>query len=85
MFVLLPLVSLVLKVRRHRRRKALGGSGGVGSAGLGIGAGVGGIAAAEAVRRRLGSGVGRSTLGWIWGGAVRAVGDTLRMGGGGLS
>lgn len=73
-FVLLPLVSLILRIRRHRRQQALRGS-----------AGVGNIAAAEAVRRRLGSGAGRSMIGWIWGEVVRVFGDALRMGGGGLS
>lgn len=79
-FVLLPLVSLLLRVRRYRRRQALAGGRGVG---FGIG-GVGSIAAAETVRRRLGSGAGRNMIGWVWGEVVRVIGDTFRMGGGGL-
>ncbi|KAF7974803.1 hypothetical protein HWV62_11305 [Athelia sp. TMB] len=67
--VLLPLVSLVLRIRR--RQGAVGGAGGVG--------------AADAVRRRLAAaGAGAGVVGRVWGEVVRAVGDTVRMGGGGL-
>lgn len=69
LFVLLPLVSFVMRIRRRRRL---------------MGAGAGGAAAADVVRRRLAASQSQNTIGWIWREVVRAVGDTVRMGGGGL-
>jgi uncharacterized membrane protein len=68
LFFLLPLVSLIMRIRRHRRTV---------SAGAGLGA-------ADVVRRRLANGQGQTAIGWIWAEVVKAVSDTVRMGGGGL-
>lgn len=68
LFVLLPLVSVAVRVRRRRR----------------IGGGVSALGAAEAVRRRLAAGQGQGVVSRIWGEVVTAIGDTVRMGGGGL-
>ncbi|KIP11072.1 hypothetical protein PHLGIDRAFT_125182 [Phlebiopsis gigantea 11061_1 CR5-6] len=70
-FVVLPLLSVFVRVRRQRLVVSPGGT-------------------AEQVRRRLrgtqGSSSGAATLAArVWEEAVRVVGDTLRMGGGGLA
>lgn len=72
-FVVLPAISLVMRIRRRNLRITQGGLG-----------------AAEEVRRRLrgaqnGSLVGTSTASRWWNEALRAIGDTVRMGGGGLA
>ncbi|KAF7979151.1 hypothetical protein HWV62_43399 [Athelia sp. TMB] len=70
LFVLIPLISLVLRIRRRQ------------ASGVG---GVAGVGAADAVRRRLAAaGAGAGVVGRVWSEVVRAVGDTVRMGGGGL-
>ncbi|KAI5836383.1 hypothetical protein K523DRAFT_289158 [Schizophyllum commune Tattone D] len=74
LFVLVPLISFVLR-RRRRARIA-----GAGSAAAGT---VAAARTADLVRRRLrddGSGL----LARAWGGVARAVGDTVRMAGSGL-
>lgn len=64
-------MSVVLRVRRRQRILGAGGAGGV--------------SAADIVRRRLAAaGQGQTTIGRMWGEVVRAVIDTVRMGGGGL-
>lgn len=69
LFVVLPLVSLVLRVRR-RRAHALGD---------------GARTAADVRRRLEAAGGARAGLaGRVWGEVVRAVGDTVRMSGRGL-
>jgi uncharacterized membrane protein len=68
LFVLLPLVSLVLRIRRQRRTVRAGSR----------------LAAGDVVRRRLASGRGQTTISRIWEEMVKAVSDTVRMGGGGL-
>src|SRR5882762_11614681 len=68
LFVLVPVISLIIKIRRQRRI-------------VGTGAGLG---AAEVVKRRLANGQVQTTIGRVWGEVVRAVTDTVRMGGGGL-
>lgn len=55
-------------VRRQRR-------------GIGTGSGIG---AADVVRRRLANGQRQTIIGRIWAEIVKAVSDTVRMGGGGL-
>ncbi|PPR03900.1 hypothetical protein CVT24_008092 [Panaeolus cyanescens] len=84
LFVLVPLVSFVLKVRR-RRAMALG------SAGMaGAGAGVAAVATssnAEIVRRRLQSANTAVEVGLLsraWSEIVRAITDTVKMAGSGL-
>jgi hypothetical protein len=67
LFVLVPVISLIIKIRRQRKIVA--------------GAGLG---AAEVVKRRLANGQVQTTIGRVWGEVVRAVTDTVRMGGGGL-
>ncbi|KDQ57137.1 hypothetical protein JAAARDRAFT_157256 [Jaapia argillacea MUCL 33604] len=84
LFVIFPLVSLLVRVRR-RKLSGSGSGAGVGS-GMGSGSGVGARATAEEVRkslmvRRFGE-VG--VVGRLWKEVVRAVGDGVRMGGRGL-
>lgn len=62
-------MSIALRLRRRRQT-------------LGVRAGT--ITAADAVRRRLAVGQGETAINRIWGEVVRAVADTIRMGGGGL-
>lgn len=60
-----------IAVRIRRRRRFMGGGGGG--------------AAADIVRRRLAGGQAQgNSIAWLWGEVVKAVGDTIRMGGGGL-
>ncbi|KAF9036220.1 hypothetical protein BJ165DRAFT_1507290 [Panaeolus papilionaceus] len=89
LFVLVPLISFVLKVRRRR----LMGLGGAAVAGAGAGAAGAGVTAvatasnAELVRRRLQSVNAAVEVGMLsraWGEIVRAIGDTVRMAGSGL-
>ena len=66
LFVLLPVLSLVMRIRRKRT-------------------GSGTIHGAADVRRRLaGHNTQAGVIGSLWREVVRAVGDTIRMGGGGL-
>lgn len=69
-FVVVPLLSFVLRVRRTRAAK---------------GGGAGQRGAVEEVRRRLkGGGEGKGVVARVWEELVRAVGDTVQMGGRGL-
>ena len=68
LFFLLPLVSLIMRIRRHRRTVDAGAR----------------LGAADVVRRRLANGQGQTVISRIWAEVVKAVGDTVRMGGGGL-
>lgn len=70
LFVLLPALSLLLRIRR--KRLALAGAAGNGSR------------VAEDVRRRLGDVQKGGVWRRVWEEAVRAVGDTVKMGGRGL-
>ncbi len=73
-FVVFPAISLAVRIRRRNFRLAQAGQGAQG--------------AADVVRRRLKgttSGPGGSLLGSLWNEVTRAVGDTIRMGGGGLA
>ncbi|KAI0777029.1 hypothetical protein BC629DRAFT_1594749 [Irpex lacteus] len=73
-FVVFPVISLAVRIRRRNFRLAQAGQGAQG--------------AADVVRRRLKgttSGPGGSLLGSLWNEVARAVGDTIRMGGGGLA
>lgn len=70
-FVVFPAISFVFRLRRRRIAAGLPGSGGT----------------ANAVRRRLragNEGVGLGLVGRVWEETVRAVMDTVRMGGRGL-
>ncbi|KAF5327048.1 hypothetical protein D9619_005005 [Psilocybe cf. subviscida] len=87
LFVLVPLVSFVLRIRRRRRLQQLA---------IGIGAGAAAAPAASAamvqaatnaerVRRRLQvAGAESGLVQRAWGEVVRVVGDTVRMAGSGL-
>ncbi|KAJ3480784.1 hypothetical protein NLI96_g8103 [Meripilus lineatus] len=70
LFVIVPIVSFVLRLRRRRIAGVAGTSAG----------------AAVEVRRRLrtGNAQGRGPIAMVWDEFVRAVGDTVRMGGRGL-
>ncbi|KAF4571539.1 hypothetical protein EYR36_008879 [Pleurotus pulmonarius] len=72
LFIIFPLVSLFFRVRG--RRKAVG---------PGFRA-TAGIATADLVRRRLQAAEGAGMVGRVWGEVVRAVLDTVKMGGSGL-
>jgi hypothetical protein len=84
LFVLVPLISFVL---RMRRRRLLLTSSGVG-AGLTAATATAAASAstADLVRRRLGTAGGSETgvIGRAWGEVLRVVGDTVRMAGSGL-
>ncbi|EIW57266.1 uncharacterized protein TRAVEDRAFT_168912 [Trametes versicolor FP-101664 SS1] len=72
LFVVLPLVSFVLRLRKRRLR--VGGTGGAANGGT-----------VDAVRRRLrGAEAQRGVVGQVWEEIVRAVLDTVRMAGRGL-
>ncbi|KAI0091266.1 hypothetical protein BDY19DRAFT_991834 [Irpex rosettiformis] len=76
-FVVFPAISLAVRIRRRRNFRL-------------VQAGEGGVGAADVVRRRLrgttgGPLPGGSLLGSLWNEVIRAVGDTIRMGGGGLA
>ncbi|KAI0696460.1 hypothetical protein BC835DRAFT_1414290 [Cytidiella melzeri] len=75
-FVVFPTISLAVRIHRRNLRLAHAGQEAAG--------------AAEVVRRRLrgvstGPLVGGGLLGSMWNDVTRAVGDTIRMGGGGLA
>ncbi|RDB25925.1 hypothetical protein Hypma_006757 [Hypsizygus marmoreus] len=71
LFVVIPVISLMVRAR-HRRQKALSLPGGNASS-------------AELARRQLQAGVGDAGLfGRAWGEMVRVVSDTVRMAGSGL-
>jgi hypothetical protein len=70
LFVVIPLLSILLRLRR--RRSLLGA------------ASADGGSMAVSVKRRLQSAEGTGLVGRIWTEAVRAVVDTVKMGGSGL-
>ncbi|KAF9489448.1 hypothetical protein BDN71DRAFT_1456155, partial [Pleurotus eryngii] len=72
LFIIFPLVSLFFRVRGRRK---IVGSGPRGTAG---------IATADLVRKRLQAAEGAGMVGRAWGEVVRAVLDTVKMGGSGL-
>ena len=81
LFLLVPLISFVLRIRRRKKLLSLGGA-------AQITANVAATAThADLVRKRLqtaGSGVKGTFFGRMWGEAVRVVGDTVKMAGSGL-
>ena len=75
-FVVFPAISLAVRIRRRNLRTVRAEKGVTG--------------AADVVRRKLrgtqgGSVPGGSLIGSLWSEVVRVVGDTIRMGGGGLA
>ncbi|KAH9481267.1 hypothetical protein JR316_0005789 [Psilocybe cubensis] len=93
LFVLVPLISFILRMRRQKRLLesglgALGiGGGGTTAAGIAAAAVSAGSSNAELVRRRLhaaGGGAEGGVVSRAWWEIVRAVGDTVRMAGSGL-
>ncbi|KDR76121.1 hypothetical protein GALMADRAFT_247333 [Galerina marginata CBS 339.88] len=84
LFVLVPLISFVLRMRRRRKLLAtLGGGGAV----AGVAAASSAVTNAELVRRRLHAASGVVESGLVqraWGEIVRVVGDTVKMAGSGL-
>ncbi|KAF4596286.1 hypothetical protein EYR38_007663 [Pleurotus pulmonarius] len=72
LFIIFPLVSLFFRVRGRRK-----------PVGPGFRA-TAGIATADLVRRRLQAAEGAGMVGRVWGEVVRAVLDTVKMGGSGL-
>lgn len=85
--VVLPLVSFLIRLRSRRRRAIVesikAGAGSVVTSASSSGAVT---SAAEEVRRRLqrGQPAGGNVILKVWEDVVRAVGDTVRMGGRGL-
>lgn len=85
LFVVVPLLSFVVRLRRKRARvRGLGGVG-TGAASPLSAVRPGAAGSVVDVRRRLGMGEGQqSMLGSVWREVTRAVSDTVRMAGGGL-
>jgi len=85
LFVVVPLISFVIRLRRKRARLR-----GLGGAGSGTASPLNAIRPGAAgsvvdVRRRLGISEGRESIfGSVWREVTRAVSDTVRMAGGGL-
>lgn len=81
LFLLVPLISFVLRMRRRKRLLNLSGA-------AQITANMTATAThADLVRKRLqtaGSGVKGTLFGRVWGEVVRVVGDTVKMAGSGL-
>ena len=81
LFLLVPLISFLLRMRRRKRLIDLNGA-------AQMTANVTATAThADLVRKRLqtaGSGVKGTLLGTVWGEVVRVVGDTVKMAGSGL-
>ena len=81
LFLLVPLISFVLRMRRRKKLFNLNGT-------AQIAANVTATAThADLVRKRLqtaGGGVKGTLLGRVWGEVVRVVGDTVKMAGSGL-
>ncbi|TFK40446.1 hypothetical protein BDQ12DRAFT_680980 [Crucibulum laeve] len=75
LFVLVPLLSFVLRIRHRRQRQLLGGGG---SGTLSV------TSNTDLVRRRLAAGNENGFLGRAWSEVIRAVADTVRMAGSGL-
>ncbi|KAF9563214.1 hypothetical protein CPC08DRAFT_706140 [Agrocybe pediades] len=85
LFVVVPLISFVLRMRRRKRLLQLGLEGGATAAS--IAAAVSANSNADLVRRRLqaaSGGMEGSLVQRAWGEIVRVVGDTVRMAGSGL-
>jgi len=91
LFLLVPLISFVLRVRKRKRLRDIGASA---AAAASLGSVLGPASApmasasnAELVRRRLqvtGGGAESGLFGRAWGEVARVVGDTVRMAGSGL-
>ena len=85
LFVLIPLISFVLRMRRRKRLLQVGLEGGTTAAS--IAAAVSASSNADLVRRRLQAASGVAEGGLMqraWGEIVRVVGDTVRMAASGL-
>jgi len=83
LFVVVPLLSFVVRLRRKRAR--VRGLGGAGAASPLSAVRPGAAGSVVDVRRRLGMGEGQqSVFGSVWREVTRAVSDTVRMAGGGL-
>ena len=77
LFLLVPLISFLLRMRRRKRLLNLSGAAQMTAA----------ATHADIVRKRLqvaGSGVEGTLFGRVWGEIVRIVGDTVKMAGSGL-